>query len=469
MSNRRDFVKLALSAVGGVVGSESGWTWSEGRQPQIRYEVNTMEGQQMLSKMTAAIAIMMRKPETDILGWNSWWYTHAVRDDRGKTAEINRIFGNVPSGSKTLAERVWDTCAPHHGEDEDLFLPWHRLFVASFENTVRLINSDPTFTIPYWNYIDAGGRSLPQKFIAPADIQTNGLFRQERNPGANRGTPIDDGLTQSPINLNDLKFDDYSRLCENLDLNLHGNIHVLIGNQHGMGSVPWAGSDPVFWLHHCNIDRLWASWNQGGGKNPGNDAFLQKTLVFPGPSSQLAQYKVMDCLETAHLGYTYSTLEGRPARQRDSSVASFTASSIPSRMATNIRLGMSPTKAVLLSNGQQESIGKFTDAAPKTGSVALLIEGMRTNLQPNCLYEIFLNLPDEPTDDTKKTHYVGALNFFGASNHATRLSKFYIDITGMSHLLRAERIEPYVTVWPAGKPFGDAKPIITKISLLVSN
>src|SRR5262245_65552369 len=29
-----------------------------------------------------------------------------------------------------------------------------------------------------------------------------------------------------------------------------------------MGSVPTAAGDPIFWLHHCNIDRLWESWNR---------------------------------------------------------------------------------------------------------------------------------------------------------------------------------------------------------------
>ena len=39
---------------------------------------------------------------------------------------------------------------------------------------------------------------------------------------------------------------------------MHNGIHVWIGGQ--MGRVPTAPNDPVFWLHHCNIDRLWAIW-----------------------------------------------------------------------------------------------------------------------------------------------------------------------------------------------------------------
>ena len=27
-----------------------------------------------------------------------------------------------------------------------------------------------------------------------------------------------------------------------------------------MGRFNTAGLDPLFWLHHCNIDRLWSVW-----------------------------------------------------------------------------------------------------------------------------------------------------------------------------------------------------------------
>src|SRR6266576_2321642 len=33
-----------------------------------------------------------------------------------------------------------------------------------------------------------------------------------------------------------------------------------------MGSVPTAAQDPIFYLHHCNIDRLWDLWLAQGGQ-----------------------------------------------------------------------------------------------------------------------------------------------------------------------------------------------------------
>ncbi|MFD2884266.1 tyrosinase family protein [Pseudomonas lini] len=38
---------------------------------------------------------------------------------------------------------------------------------------------------------------------------------------------------------------------------IHNNVHVWVGGDMGLSSSP---NDPVFFLHHCNVDRLWAAW-----------------------------------------------------------------------------------------------------------------------------------------------------------------------------------------------------------------
>lgn len=37
-------------------------------------------------------------------------------------------------------------------------------------------------------------------------------------------------------------------------------VHVWVGGE--MGAPSSAANDPVFWLHHCNVDRLWDVWQQ---------------------------------------------------------------------------------------------------------------------------------------------------------------------------------------------------------------
>ncbi|GAB1310590.1 tyrosinase [Madurella fahalii] len=49
-----------------------------------------------------------------------------------------------------------------------------------------------------------------------------------------------------------------------LDMNIefiHNNIHYWVGGDGGhMSQIPVATFDPIFWLHHCNLDRLFAIW-----------------------------------------------------------------------------------------------------------------------------------------------------------------------------------------------------------------
>ncbi|KAI0409928.1 tyrosinase [Xylaria palmicola] len=48
---------------------------------------------------------------------------------------------------------------------------------------------------------------------------------------------------------------------------LHNNLHFFVGGNGGhMSQIPVATFDPMFYLHHCNIDRLWALWE---AINPG--------------------------------------------------------------------------------------------------------------------------------------------------------------------------------------------------------
>jgi len=84
----------------------------------------------------------------------------------------------------------------------------------------------------------------------------------------------------------------------------HGSVHGRVGGN--MGSVPYAGFDPIFWLHHANVDRLWAVWQaSNSGPLPPNEANL--TLEpFLKPCTS-ADYIGSDMESTQTLGYAYSS------------------------------------------------------------------------------------------------------------------------------------------------------------------
>ena len=79
---------------------------------------------------------------------------------------------------------------------------------------------------------------------------------------------------------------------------LHNRVHVWVGGDMGPATSP---NDPVFYLNHCNVDRLWAKW-QGSPKatDPPNAAAKLE------PQGNIIQGTVSDVLETSHLGYEYA-------------------------------------------------------------------------------------------------------------------------------------------------------------------
>ncbi|OCL09432.1 Di-copper centre-containing protein [Glonium stellatum] len=53
-----------------------------------------------------------------------------------------------------------------------------------------------------------------------------------------------------------------------LEGSIHGEYHNKLGGDSGhMSAVPVAAFDPVFWIHHCQIDRLFAIWEQAHPKS----------------------------------------------------------------------------------------------------------------------------------------------------------------------------------------------------------
>ena len=77
-----------------------------------------------------------------------------------------------------------------------------------------------------------------------------------------------------------------------------------------MSSFMQAALDPIFWLHHCNIDRLWEVWIQRdkANQNPDDTAWLDAVFKFHdstgGTNGDLTPRKVMQTRK-APLLYEY--------------------------------------------------------------------------------------------------------------------------------------------------------------------
>jgi tyrosinase len=169
------------------------------------------------------------------------------------------------------------------------FLPWHRAFLDEFEEALQKV--DPNVTIPYWDWTnpsDTFGKLFQDSFLGPngttssGDEVLSGPFSRaqgwqvredltgSRWNGIGTGTV---GLTRrfggangtrtlgTTINVaNALNTNSYRTFRNRLEAGtgLHNNTHNWVGGL--MGNVVAATNDPVFWMLHANVDRIWAEW-----------------------------------------------------------------------------------------------------------------------------------------------------------------------------------------------------------------
>jgi tyrosinase len=475
--SRRSFI-AGLSAVPFAVWFEK---YAAGQGPLTRFNLNSQQGAAMLNIYANAVQTMMSTPEANPVGWLFQWYTHNVRGDRTKASELSRIYP-TPSARRTLAQQMWNTCQAHHtGDIEDFFLPWHRMYVFFLERIIRKVSGQANFTLPYWDYTDSSvssGPRMPSRFITPA-ANTNPLFRTNRNTGPKNGNPIDQN-SPGVLNLNSLRQCSYSRVGAvqgfnlSLDSNLHGMVHVLIGNQLGMAVPEWAGNDPIFWVHHCNIDRLWASWNAAGRQNPATTTWLSKQFVFADENGLRVVARVRDFRNIATLGYKYDKLASAPACPPGTQAAG--PPKTRARVPTSVTLSGEPVSVNLqappsTAAGLGDLIQMVKNLGP-TRRLFLVIRNLRAETEPGAVFHIFLELPDGGADES---HKVGSIHFFDAvGGHATSAAmaqqKFFsFDITDLAKRLAAEgrlTTTPRLTIAPSNELQSNAQPVIGEITLI---
>ncbi|HVI59346.1 MAG TPA: tyrosinase family protein [Luteimonas sp.] len=462
--------------------------------PLVRYDANSPIGQEMLQVYAGAVAAMKLRPEFDPLSWTWQWYTHFVDGTTTKAAELARIFGSEPGVAGALANEMWNTCQSHAGQNANNFLPWHRMYVLFFENIIRQVSGRPDFTLPYWNYTASDPALcgvLPQAFRLPNDLVFESLYRPDRIKLANNGKPIH---KNQPGNLMDISVPmgkaSYSSsggvqgFCRAIDSGIHGSIHVLVGNKYNMGAVPYAARDPLFWVHHANIDRLWASWNLNGGTNPAL-AWANKAFVFADGLGQRVSSRLRDYFDIATLGYTYDSFESPPAPPMEGAALRRIPAmpgAAPELVARALpaELGAEATRSLLrpvAGAARTAVLGLDLDRAPRR--TWLVLKDLHAWHQPEVLYHVYLG-PGRGPAGAGRGDYVGSINFFDAEFHdhgggkldeALGENFFSFDVTALLDRLATRgngnaRDSLAVTFQPGGHPAADARPLVASIELV---
>jgi tyrosinase len=168
---------------------------------------------------------------------------------------IGRMRANADVNDPNSLAYWANTHALYCPHSRPYFLAWHRGFLALFERQLQTLSGNASLMLPWWNFYAAP--MLPWEFTDAAS--GNPLY----SPRANAN--IRDGLSLAPFDASVFNFQRGSNNAfESLfEYAPHDACHNLMG---GTMITMQAPLDPIFWIFHCNIDRLWHAWAYPTGK-----------------------------------------------------------------------------------------------------------------------------------------------------------------------------------------------------------
>jgi len=327
-----DVLELKFFSPPPVQKSEKAAPSGGSKKAYTRYDVNSPEGAVMLAKYARAVEIMRSLPAHDQRSWTWWWYTHWVKGFPAALWDLSvkkkaEAIASLPEEHRADAEAVWNGCQAHPYNPSDpeqyqqwFFLPWHRLMLHQFEAVIRDVLQDDDFTLPYWNPVTGN----PADFVVPAVFRdpSSTLYNGTRWFWVNGGDRIDI-IYRDWISLDCLNEKFYidaptGSLGFNprMDLNPHFLTHFGLGGD--MAEFSTVGGDPMFYIHHANIDRIWESWNQLGNKNPTDPKYLNRKFAYGDRSGKRVDLPVSAGDRTAQLGYEYDSYSKPPRPEKGS-------------------------------------------------------------------------------------------------------------------------------------------------------
>lgn len=387
-----------------------------------------------------AVAALQALPRTKAGSWEFVAACHGIDNNVA-----------IPAAAKGL----WRECQ----HQTWFFLSWHRAYITAFEAIVATqiakLGGPANWALPYWDYSAPGvaSRQLPEAFRSQTlgDGSRNPLWSPRNQPvfpqtvltiptGSTSLSALNEHRFSAPVGSANPGFGGpqtaqathFGQLfglpsgkLEDLPHNIiHGDIGGLMSNPNT------AALDPIFWLHHCNIDRLWETWRKKltpAIADPKETQWLS-TVKFrlltdkPSPVT-FASKQALDSQTLLH-GFKYDSVQpvvpagaGAVATKTPMSQTTLTATALPELLAAN-------QAGLKLSDKRADTVVKFSpNAIAKKpigmalghGAPAMPAQRYYLNLEavvaagPARDYRVFIDLPD----DDRVPMEVGMLATFG--------------------------------------------------------
>lgn len=281
---------------------------------------------------------------------NSWWFFAAIHGEY--IADPNFPgWGAIPGPpqvptspvpSQSVQDTYWNQCQ----HQTWYFAPWHRGYLLALESQIRTaivgLGGPADWALPYWNYFGPDNQyQIPPAFTVETlpDGTPNPLYVYARFGPKGDGNvyiaipPVSEACQGNTVYTGSnaatpspgyggpaTGFSHDGNISGNLESNPHNIVHVQVG---GSTSTIWglmsdpgiAALDPIFYLHHSNIDRMWALWNAAGNTNPTDTNWLngpaatgEREFVMPMPDGTSWVYTPADVDSLSQLDYTYDDI-----------------------------------------------------------------------------------------------------------------------------------------------------------------
>ena len=174
---------------------------------------------------------------------------------------------------------------------------------------------------------------------------------------------------------------------------LHNQVHGLIGNGGHMAVVDYAGFDPLFWLHHTQVDRLLAIWQAiyrddwvGASEEPEGSATIAQgartdasTPLKPFHKDTQGTFWTSDGVRNiGNLGYSYPETHGKtPSEVKAAVNALYSDSSGEILSRRSGHHGRSSSVAPLVAAGIANAAAAEPVSGPKSGTYTEWIANIR--------------------------------------------------------------------------------------------